>query len=89
MKKHHGLTENDVRYLKIKDVYLSNYMHCESKEHLLEAFFMTQLLFPVYCALSDGRLLNACDKTSLRSSFPGQARPGRSLKGFLVAYGLA
>lgn len=89
MKKHHGLTENDARYLKIKDSYLSNYMHYESKEHLREAFFMMQLLFPVYCALSDERLLNACDKTSLRSLFPGQARPGRSLKGFLVACGLA
>lgn len=89
MKKHHRLTENDARYLKIKDAYLLSYMHCGSEKDLREAFFMTQLLFPVYCALSDGRLLNACDKTSLRSSFPGQARPGRSLKGFLVAYGLA
>ena len=85
MKKHHGLTENDARYLKIKDAYLSNYMHCESKEHLLDAFLMTQLLFPVYCALSDERLLNACDKTSLRESFPGQARPGKSLREFLIA----
>ena len=88
MKKRHGLTENDARHLKIKDAYLSNYMHCGSKEDLREAFFMTQLLFPVYCALSDERLLNACDETSLRSSFPGQARPGRSLKGFLVVLNL-
>lgn len=89
MKKHHGLMENDVRYFRIKEAYLSNYMHGESKQRILEAFSMTQELFPIYGALSDERLLNACDKTSLKSSFPGQARPGKSLSTFLASCRLA
>lgn len=84
MKKHHGLFENDERHLKIKEAYLSNYMHDETKQRVLEAFSMTQELFPVYCALSDERLLNACDKNLLRLLFPEQAKPGKPLKAFLL-----
>lgn len=83
MKKHHGLFESDARHLRIKEAYLSNYMHDETRQRVLEVFSMTQELFPVYCALSDERLLNACDKSLLRSLFPSQARPGQALKTWL------
>ena len=59
-------------------------MHDETKQRVLEAFSMTQELFPVYCALSDERLLNACDKNLLRLLFPEQAKPGKPLKAFLL-----
>lgn len=84
MQKQHGLTQDDERYLRIKEAYLSNYMKLESKQRVLDAFLMTQFLFPTYSALCDERLLKACDKTALRSLFPGQGRPGKSLKAFLA-----
>ena len=38
IKKHHALTDEDDTYLRIKDACLKNYMNCESKKHLSDAF---------------------------------------------------
>lgn len=86
MKKHHGLTEADSRYGRIKNAYFSVYNSCGSKQDLDDVFSMTALLFPIYWAFSQVRLMKACDPKKLKSVFPGQGRPSVSLKAFIDAF---
>lgn len=65
IKKHHGLTEKDESYLRIKDTYLKNYVNFESKENVLDAFETAQLVWFVYGLLAHHRLMQACDKEKL------------------------
>ncbi len=58
-------------------------MHVESKENLLAAVETTQILWFVYGALAQYRLMQACDKEKL---VPFQQKPlSNTLKGFIAA----
>ncbi|HAT4455329.1 TPA: aminoglycoside phosphotransferase family protein [Legionella pneumophila] len=68
IKKHHGLTDNDVTYLRIKDACFKNYMNFfESKEHFIDAFTTAQLLSSVYGISYQYRFMIACGKEQLIS----------------------
>lgn len=68
IKKHHGLTDKDDTYLRIKDACFKNYMNFfESKEHLSDAFATAQLLHIVYGISYQYRFMNACGKERLMS----------------------
>lgn len=68
IKKHHGLTDKDGTYLRIKDACFKNYMNFfESKEHLLDAFTTAQLLSSVYAISYQYRFMIACGKEQLIS----------------------
>ncbi|MGM9455241.1 aminoglycoside phosphotransferase family protein [Legionella bozemanae] len=68
IKKHHGLTDKDDTYLRIKDACFKNYMNFfESKEHLLDAFMTAQLLSNVYGISYQYRFMLACGKEQLVS----------------------
>ncbi len=66
-KVHHGLIEGDDTYLQLMDACLQNYMPFDSKRNLLDAFAMAQLLWNVYEALAQYRLMLACDKARFMS----------------------
>lgn len=84
-KKHHALTDEDETYLQLMDACLKNYMIFESKRHLLDAFATARILFFIYGALCDYRLMIACDKTRFTSSFQRHGRPSIPLKEFMNA----
>ncbi len=65
MKKHHGLTDKDVRYLQIQDACLQNFLRFDSKENLLRAFEIAQNVWLAYSALAYQKLMNACGKEQL------------------------
>ncbi|HAU1107355.1 TPA: aminoglycoside phosphotransferase family protein [Legionella pneumophila] len=68
IKKHHGLTDKDDTYQRIKDTCFKNYMHFfESKEHFLDAFTTAQLLSGVYGISYQYRFMIACGKEQLIS----------------------
>lgn len=68
IKKHHGITEEDDTYLKIKDACFKNHMNFfESKEHFSDAFATAQILWFVYGILAHDRLMQACGKEKLMS----------------------
>jgi hypothetical protein len=72
LKKHHGLTDEDVAYQQMMDACFKNYMDMETKEHLLEAFAIAKILWHAYEALANIRLMNACDKGKLMLFQPGK-----------------
>lgn len=84
-KKHHALTDEDTTYQRLLDACLKNYMIFWSKRHLLDAFATARILLFIYGALSDHRLMIACDKAKFTASFQWQGRPGISLKQFMTA----
>ncbi|HAU0262646.1 TPA: aminoglycoside phosphotransferase family protein [Legionella pneumophila] len=68
IKKHHGLTDKDSTYLRIRDACFKNYMNFfESKEHVLDAFMTAQLLSSVYGISYQYRFMLACGKEQLIS----------------------
>ncbi len=68
IKKHHGLTDNDDTYLRIKDACFKNYMNFfDSKEHLSDALKIAQLLHMVYGISYQYRFMMACGKERLMS----------------------
>lgn len=72
LKKHHGLRENDVAFIQIKEACFKQYANRESKENLLKAFEIASRLEWVYGALANERLVQACDKESLKSLQQGK-----------------
>jgi hypothetical protein len=86
IKKHYALSEEDDIYLRIKDACLKNYLYFETKNNLLAALRIASILFFVYSALANYRLMLACDKTKFTPAFQMQGRPGISLRGFISAY---
>ena len=62
IKKHHALTDEDDRYLKIKEACFKNFFPFESKENLLAAFSIAQMLWLIYGGLALYRLMLACDQ---------------------------
>lgn len=85
IKKHHGLTEQDAAYQKIKDACFKNFMKFESKENILTVFELTKILLPIYGALAHYRLIEACDKEQLESYY-GSGKLGAQLKEFMSFY---
>ncbi|MBX9585941.1 MAG: aminoglycoside phosphotransferase family protein [Gammaproteobacteria bacterium] len=68
IKKHHALTDEDERYLKIKNACFKDYMDIfESKEHLSDAIATAQLLRIVYGIAWSYRFMLACGKEKLMS----------------------
>lgn len=86
IKKHHGLTDKDNTYLRIKEACLKNYMKFESKKNLIDAFEIASILIFIYGALCSYRLMIACDKSKFTSSFQRHGRPSDPLKEFITAY---
>jgi hypothetical protein len=84
-KKHHALTDEDDTYLQLMDACLKNYMIFESKKHLLEAFATARILFYIYGALCNYRLMIACNKARFTSSFQSHGKPSIPLKEFMSA----
>lgn len=85
MKKHHGISDGDEAYLRMKDACLSNFTKYESKERLLEAFSIAAKLCSIYWSFSNYRLITSCNKAEFTSLFKMQGRPALSLKEFLAA----
>ncbi len=74
-----------IRILQLMDACLKNYMNFESKKNLLDAFATAQILWFVYGALANDRLMIACDKARFTSSFQRHGRPSIPLKEFMTA----
>lgn len=85
IKKHHGLTEQEIAYQYIKDACFKNFIRFESKENILTIFELTKILLPIYGALAHYRLIEACDKTQLESHY-GSGKLGAELKEFMSFY---
>lgn len=83
IKKHHGLTDQDPRYLMIQEACFKNYEPFESKKHIVEAWEIARILFFMYSALCHHRLILACDKERLISSFSRHGRVSMPLKELL------
>jgi hypothetical protein len=84
-KKHHALTDKNNKYLQLMDACLKNYMIFESKKYLLDAFAIARILFFIYGALGNYRLMIACDNARFTSSFQRHGRPSIPLKEFMTA----
>jgi hypothetical protein len=67
IKKHHGLAEDDERYLRLMNAGLKNYSNFEARESLLDIFTTAQILWFVYEVLAQYRLMLACGKAQLMS----------------------
>ena len=67
MKKHHGLTDKDDTYLRIKNTCFKNFIKFSSEKKLLDAFTIAEILQIVYWALANYRLMIACGKENLMS----------------------
>lgn len=87
MKKHYALKESDNTYQEIKDACLKNFMNFESRENLLNAFDLSEILLNLYGALAYHRLMMACDKITLVSFYgDGKLRDQlKSLKNACIA----
>lgn len=83
LKIHHGITETDDRYCKIKEACLNNYMKYETRNNVFAAFEIAKQLLPIYGALSGYRLMLACQQFSLTGQFERHGKPGAALKEFL------
>ncbi|MBA2657233.1 MAG: aminoglycoside phosphotransferase family protein [Tatlockia sp.] len=82
IKKHYGITAEDNAYLRIMDTCLENFRNFHSKQHLLDAFRLAELVWPVYGMLAQYRLMMACDKEKIMSFKPG--RLSASMKEFIA-----
>lgn len=85
VKKHYALANEDDAYLQLMDACLKNYMIFASKKHLLDAFAIARILFCIYWALGNYRLMIACDKARFTRSFQRHGRPSIPLKKFMAA----
>lgn len=83
-KFHHGLKDEDEEYLQLMEACLKNYMSFVSKKDLLDAFAIARILWIIYEALAQYRLMNACDKVRFLS-FQRHAKLSSALKEFLSA----
>lgn len=81
IKKHYGFTEGDSIYLQIRDACLKNYINFHSKQHLLDALKLAEVVQLVYGMLAQHRLMLACGKENIMLFQPG--RLSNSMKEFL------
>ncbi len=87
IKKHYALTNEDATYLRIKDACLKNFMKFEPRT--ADAFEIAQILFFIYGALANYRLVIACGKSKFTSSFQRHGRPSMVLKELITVMGCA
>lgn len=83
MKKHHGLTDKDATYLIINDACFKNFINLKTKNQIVGAIELTEILWPVYWALANYRLMLACGKEKMMAFQLG--RLSHSLKEFIAA----
>ncbi len=82
-KFHHGLADQDDTYLQLRGACLKNFMITASKARLLDAFAMAEILWHVYEALAQYRLMLACDKERFKS-FQKHGKLSSRLKEWMV-----
>lgn len=86
MKKHHRLTEDDERYLKIKDTCLKHFIRINPKQDVLDAFELAETVWPIYGVLAHYRLIEACGIEQIMSFENGRFdRLGNSFREVLLA----
>ncbi|MBX3710194.1 MAG: aminoglycoside phosphotransferase family protein [Gammaproteobacteria bacterium] len=85
IKKYHALTDENETYLLIKDACLKNFMKFEPSTS--DAFEIARILFFIYGALANYRLMMACGKSKLISSFQRHGRPSMLLKELITVMG--
>jgi hypothetical protein len=84
IKKHHGLTDEDARYSRIRNACLANYLSLYSEKQVMDAFVTAHTIWPIYWALSNYRLMLACGKDKLMAFQRG--RLSNTLREFMVVY---
>lgn len=67
IRKHHALSEQDGAYLQIKEVCFKHFTPFESQERLLEALDIARLLYPIYGAFGNYRLMMACERFKFKT----------------------
>lgn len=72
VKRHHGLTENDVIYQQLLDAALKNFLAFETKENLLQVLKLISSLWFVYEALAHYHLIIACGAEKIQQFYPGK-----------------
>lgn len=83
-KKHHGISESDETYFQLMNACLKNHRHFESKNNVLEALAIAKILWFVYAALANDRLMRACDQSKFKGSFQRHGKPSIPLKEFMA-----
>lgn len=82
IKKHHGLTDEDARYFQIRNACFKNYLDLYSEKQVMDAFATANIIWPVYWALSNYRLMLACGKDKIMAFQHG--RLSNTLREFVV-----
>ena len=82
-KKHHAVKNNDDDYIKLEDACLKNYLIFAPKQDLLKALEIASILWFIYWALGQYRLMVACDNSKFVSSFQRHGKVSPALKEFL------
>jgi len=82
VKFHHALTDENEIYLQLIEACFKNYLTYQSKKNLLEAFTIAKILWPIYEALCQYRLMMACDKSRF-ISFQRRGKLSERLKEFI------
>lgn len=81
IRKHHNLTETSEAYLRVKDTCFKPFNL--PKKDLSEAMRLAQVLFFVYSALANERLMYACGKENFTGEFQRHGRPSTPLRELL------
>ena len=81
IKKHHALNETTGPYVEIQ-AYCFKHFNIDEK-NLSDAIGLARVVFFVYTALVNDRLMRACDKTKFTGSFQRQGRISPALRSFI------
>ncbi len=81
IKKHHNLIETSDAYLQLENTCFKSFDL--PKKALSEAMRLTQVLFFIYSALANERLMYACGKENFTGEFKRHGRPSTPLKELL------
>ena len=84
IKKHHGLTDDDDAYIRIKNSCFTPYMNGMLEENLPDAIAVAKKLLIVYGILALHRLILACNKEEIMLILP--RRLSNSFKELLSAF---
>lgn len=83
-KTHHMLKDEDRAYFLLMDACFKNFLVVESKQNILNAFVIAQILWFLYEALAQYRLRLACDETRF-NSYQQHGKLSARLKEFITA----
>ena len=81
IKKHHNLIETSDAYLQLENTCFKSFDL--PKKALSEAMRLAQVLFFIYSALANERLMYACGKENFTGEFKRHGRPSTPLKELL------